>query len=72
MRALGPRAERVYHELRSAILAGTLPTSLKLPAFPALARRFGVSPVTVRQAMLRLDAEGLVKQRHGVGCDSLL
>ena len=67
MRALGPRAERVYHELRSAIVAGTLPTGVKLPAVPVLARRFGVSPVTVRQAILRLDAEGLVERRDGVG-----
>ena len=64
---LGRQAARVYRELRAAIEAGELARGTKLPAFPVLARQFGVAPMTIRQALLRLDAEGLVERRHGVG-----
>jgi methanogenic corrinoid protein MtbC1 len=64
---LGRQAARVYRELHAAIEAGELARGTKLPAFPVLARQFGVAPMTIRQALLRLDAEGLVERRHGVG-----
>ena len=64
---LGRQAARVYRELRAAIEVGELARGAKLPAFPVLARQFGVAPMTIRQALLRLDAEGLVDRRHGVG-----
>ena len=67
MHGLGRQAARVYRELRAAIEVGELARGAKLPAFPVLARQFGVAPMTIRQALLRLDAEGLVDRRHGVG-----
>jgi DNA-binding transcriptional MocR family regulator len=39
----------------------------KLPSSRALVDRFGVSPVTVSQALARLAAEGLVVSRPGAG-----
>jgi DNA-binding transcriptional MocR family regulator len=58
----------------SQALAATLRLELdryspgeKLPSSRALVDRFGVSPVTVSQALARLAAEGLVVSRPGAG-----
>ena len=67
MRSLGRQAERAYRELRSTIETGELTSGTKLPPFPALAQRFGVGPTSMRAALLRLDEDGLVERRHGVG-----
>jgi methanogenic corrinoid protein MtbC1 len=67
LQSLDRHAERVCHELRSAMQAGTFSPGSKLPALSTLARRFGVAPMTMRKAILRLDAEGLVERRRGVG-----
>lgn len=63
----GGRAERVYLELRRAIEAGEYPVGAPLPSQPTLARRLGVSTVTLRAALERLRSEGLVEARHGAG-----
>ena len=67
MRGLSRQAERVYHELHSAIRTGELAPGTKLPASPVLASWFGVAPVATRRALLRLDEEGLVERRRGAG-----
>lgn len=53
--------------LRGEILAGTLGAGERLPPEPALARRHGVSVVTVRQALRTLGDEGLITRHRGRG-----
>ena len=52
-------ASAIYARLRSEILAGTRPASEKLLIAP-LAKRFNVSLASVREALSRLVADGLV------------
>jgi DNA-binding GntR family transcriptional regulator len=54
--------DAVYGSIRSSILNGSLPPGSRLNQ-GSLAARFGVSRVPVREAMSRLQAEGLVVLR---------
>lgn len=56
-----PFREVVYDYLREAIVTGDLPQGHSFKATD-LAKRFGVSRMPVREALLRLEAEGLIKQ----------
>jgi DNA-binding GntR family transcriptional regulator len=57
----------VYDELRSLIINGDYAPGSRLIA-EHLGKRFGVSPTPVREALHRLEAEGLVKTspHHGI------
>jgi len=50
----------VAGQIRSAILDGTIPSGEKLPPERELARQFGVSRASVREALRHLQAQGLV------------
>lgn len=50
-----------------AIRDGSLHPGEKLPTEQALTESFGVSRTVVREALSKLQAEGLVETRHGVG-----
>jgi DNA-binding GntR family transcriptional regulator len=52
-------ADLVYHRLLDSILAGTLPSGAAL-IIADIAKELEVSPSPVREAILRLEAEGLV------------
>src|SRR6266536_3825407 len=67
VREFGPRTHRVYAALRERILGGELRPDDKLPRYLELAAQFGVAPMTVRQVLARLEAEGLVVRRLGRG-----
>lgn len=56
---LAPLAQRVHARLREAIAAGSLAPHAKLSE-RGLAEMLGVSPAPVRDALRRLEAEGLV------------
>ena len=58
--------EVVYRKIRERILDGRYGPGLRL-VFSSLARDLEVSPVPVREAIRRLEAEGLVKFEHNVG-----
>jgi CheY-like chemotaxis protein len=64
---LGPRAQRVYLALRDRIIRGELPVGMQLLPHAALAAEYGVAPVTVRQVLAHLEAEGLVSLEQGRG-----
>lgn len=64
---LGPRALRVYDALRARIRQGELVPGDKLPPHGQLAVEYGVAPLTMRQVLARLDAEGLVSRQQGRG-----
>jgi DNA-binding GntR family transcriptional regulator len=52
--------EQVYEQVRDTIRAGTLEPGQRIDQ-AALARRFGTSIVPVREALARLQADGLVR-----------
>ncbi len=58
--------ERIYQALRERILSGVYEPGDRL-VIDSLARDFGVSGIPVREAIRRLEAEGLVVYRPNVG-----
>jgi DNA-binding GntR family transcriptional regulator len=60
------KAERTYATLRRRILVGAYQPGHRL-VLDALAREMGVSPVPVREALRRLEAEGWVVYTRNVG-----
>ncbi|SRR5579884_10140 len=65
--ALAPKARRVFLALSNEIQAGNLPVGTKLPANNDLAAKYGVSAVTMRNVLNRLQDAGLVSVEHGRG-----
>ncbi len=61
----GGRAETVARRLTQAISLGLLLDGERLPAESDLADQFGVSPVTLREALATLRTIGLVETRRG-------
>jgi GntR family transcriptional regulator len=57
----------VYDRLYKQIMDGTFPPDSRLPTEPELAKVFGVSRMTLRQALSLLQEDGLVKNIHGKG-----
>jgi len=60
-------ADQLYGQILQDIVAGTLAEGARLPSEQALCRRFGVSRPTVREALMRLHADGLIASRQGSG-----
>lgn len=59
--------EAVARQLRAAILDGTYLPGDRLPVERELSERFEVSRSAVRQALLILDQQGLIRVKAGVG-----
>ncbi|MFZ7942902.1 MULTISPECIES: GntR family transcriptional regulator [Bacillaceae] len=57
----------VYDKLYKLIMEGTFPPDSRLPTEPELAKRLGVSRMTLRQALALLQDDGLVRNVHGKG-----
>ena len=57
----------VYDKLYKMIINGEYPLNSKLPSEPELAKSFGVSRMTLRQALALLQDDGLVKNIRGKG-----
>jgi GntR family transcriptional regulator len=62
-----PKYLRIYAELRDRISSGQWPAGSPLPPQRDLAGEFGVSIMTLRQALQLLTDDGLVAARHGSG-----
>jgi GntR family transcriptional regulator len=62
-----PKYLRIHDELRARISNGRWPPGCPLPAQHELAGQFGVSIMTLRQALQLLTDEGLIETRHGSG-----
>jgi DNA-binding GntR family transcriptional regulator len=58
---------RIADALRERLLAGELKAGSQLPSEPDLARSLGVSRSSLRAAIALLEAEGLLRRRHGSG-----
>ena len=59
----GPLYRQLLGILREPIVGGQLPPGTALPREADLAARFGVSLITVRQALRDLESEGLIRKR---------
>lgn len=60
-------AQNVYTQLREMIFAGEWTSGQRIPSENALSEQFGVSRPTIRQAIQKLDALGLVTTKPGEG-----
>ena len=58
-------ADTATQRLRARILSGELPGGAALPGERELSETLGVSRLTLRTALTRLEAEGLVRSSHG-------
>lgn len=72
--AIGPVArssvvDAVADRLRGEILAGRLAAGSRLPSERELSLALGVNRLTLRAALARLEAMGLVSTRHGSGTE---
>lgn len=63
----GPAYAKVEATIRAAVATGELLPGEQIPAGPKLAKDFGVALMTVRKAIDRLKAEGVLQSSHGVG-----
>ena len=68
----GPRAEAIVQRLTEAITLGLLADGEQLPSEVELAQQFGVSTITLREALAELRREGLVETRRGRGGGSFV
>lgn len=66
------RTELVTHRLADAIMLGLLTDAEQLPSETDLATGFGVSTVTVREALTALRQRGLIETRRGRGGGSFV
>lgn len=59
--------DRLAGEIRGSINSGDYTVGERLPTIMEMARRFGVGHPTVREALKKLEAVGVVEIRHGSG-----
>jgi DNA-binding FadR family transcriptional regulator len=62
----------VAEELRTRVVDGTLQPGSRLPTEAALAREFGVSRATLREALRSLAAQSLIRTAKGAGGGSFV
>ncbi len=67
-----PLYHRIYLVLRERLLEGAFPPDRPMPGEVELAASFGVSRVTLRKTMERLEREGLIRRERGRGTFALL
>lgn len=60
-------SKQIADALRAAIIDGQLVVDERLPSEHELAKRYGVSRPTVREALKRLAAQNLIRTRRGLG-----
>lgn len=65
--AKAPLYQTITQDILDQIEAGQLPPGHRLDSESALATRYGVSRMTVRQALGQLEIDGLVMRRPGSG-----
>ncbi len=61
------RVESIMRKLETSMLDGTWAAGTRLPAERALAAEYGVARNTIREAIQRLVARGLLTSRRGAG-----
>src|ERR1700761_3943595 len=67
VRSAGKLSELVREQLEEAILSGKVKVNEQLPTETDLGESFGVSRTVIREALQRLEGQGLVHSRIGSG-----
>lgn len=62
-----PKYVKVYNQLLALIEIGIYPKESKLPSELQLAKKLGVSRMTLRQGLNLLQEDGLIEIKHGLG-----
>ncbi|KXV13441.1 GntR family transcriptional regulator [Caballeronia megalochromosomata] len=62
-----PRFRQIEEALRQQIVANDLAPGVKLPSEAELVEQYGVSRITIRQALAGLHASGLIEKINGKG-----
>lgn len=62
-----PHYHRIAEALRERIRSGSVTAGARLPNQRGLAREFGVTLMTLRQALEVLERDRLIARRHGLG-----
>jgi GntR family transcriptional regulator len=65
--AVRPLHHRIYIVLRRRLVEGVYPIDRPMPGEQQLAEDFRASRVTIRRVLDRLDEDGLIERRRGVG-----
>ncbi|KRC51980.1 hypothetical protein ASE16_02635 [Leifsonia sp. Root227] len=65
--ANGPIYQVIVRDITEQISGGSLQPGDRLESEPRLAEKYGVSRMTLRQALGELESGGLVVRRHGAG-----
>lgn len=60
-------SDQLYGQLLEKIVSGELKEGVKLPSENEISRAFQVSRPVIREALLRLQADGLIYSRQGAG-----
>lgn len=60
-------SQQAHHYLRELIEAGHYEAGQQLPSQAELAAQLGISRLTLREALLSLEQEGVIQIRHGIG-----
>lgn len=61
------KCDQVVEQIKESIIRGVYKTGDKLPPEPTLCEMFGVSRITIRESLKKLNMMGLVDIRHGSG-----
>src|SRR5262245_29947456 len=64
LRDNGPLYRQLVAILKVPIIDGTCPVGTELPKEAEIAERFGISLITVRQALRELETDGLIRKRN--------
>ena len=68
-------SDRIVEQLEHMLLEGTFAPGQKLPTERELAEQFDVSRPSLREALQKMEAKGLVSRKQGGGtyvCDNLV
>jgi CheY-like chemotaxis protein len=65
MAGMGPLAQRIYDTLRDRY--GEQPPGTRLPTLVDLVAEFDVAPMTVREALAKLESDGYIVREQGRG-----
>ena len=60
-------SDQLAHRIQASIKAGELRAGEQLPPILAMARDFRVAAATVREALIKLEANRVIEIRHGSG-----
>jgi DNA-binding FadR family transcriptional regulator len=60
-------SDQLAHRIQTSIKSGELQAGEQLPPILAMARDFRVAAATVREALIKLEANRVIEIRHGSG-----